>query len=215
MGGDHAPAVPWTARWPRRAPRASASISSGPRRVDRARAGAAPDAAALDVAVVDAPDVVEMAESPAQALRRKPRASIRVAAELVARGDAAALVSAGHTGATVWPRTRRSGCCRASIVPALAPVMPTAARGRPCCSTPGRRSSAGPQHLRAVRGDGRRVRPAGAGRRGPARRAAVDRGGGDEGQRADARGAPAAEGRRRCASSATSRRATSTAATPT
>src|SRR6185295_384456 len=49
------------------------------------------------VRVVDAPDVVGMAESPAAALRRKPRASIKVAAELVARGEAAALVSAGHT----------------------------------------------------------------------------------------------------------------------
>ena len=42
-----------------------------------------------------------MAEAPAAALRRKPRASIRVAADLVARGEAAALFSAGHTGATV------------------------------------------------------------------------------------------------------------------
>ena len=42
-----------------------------------------------------------MGESPAQALRRKPRASIKVAADLVARGEAAALFSAGNTGATV------------------------------------------------------------------------------------------------------------------
>jgi len=53
------------------------------------------------VRVVDAPDVVAMDESPAAALRRKPGASIRVAADLVARGESAALFSAGHTGATV------------------------------------------------------------------------------------------------------------------
>src|SRR3979490_3051756 len=53
------------------------------------------------VRVVDAPDVVTMEESPVAALRRKPSASIRVAADAVARGDAAALFSAGHTGATV------------------------------------------------------------------------------------------------------------------
>src|SRR5262245_41084325 len=53
------------------------------------------------VRVLHAEAVVEMAESPATALRRKPNASIRVAAETVARGDAAALFSAGHTGATV------------------------------------------------------------------------------------------------------------------
>ena len=61
-------------------------------------------------------DVVTMAESPAAALRRKPRASIKVAAEAVARGEAAALFSAGHTGATVMAATARSACCRASIV---------------------------------------------------------------------------------------------------
>ena len=53
-----------------------------------------------------------MAESPAAALRRKPSASIRVAAELVARGEAAALFSAGHTGATVMAAHGRSACCR-------------------------------------------------------------------------------------------------------
>jgi len=42
-----------------------------------------------------------MAESPSAALRRKPGASIRIAAQTVARGDAAGLFSAGHTGATV------------------------------------------------------------------------------------------------------------------
>src|SRR5205807_3099562 len=51
--------------------------------------------------VVDAPDVVAMDEAPSAALRRKPGASIRMAADIVARGEAAALFSAGHTGATV------------------------------------------------------------------------------------------------------------------
>src|SRR5215216_5939196 len=60
-----------------------------------------PDATTLSVAVVDAPDVIAMSDAPTASLRRKPRASIRVAAELVARGEAAALFSAGHTGATV------------------------------------------------------------------------------------------------------------------
>ena len=53
------------------------------------------------VRIVDAPDVVGMEESPSAALRRKPGASIRVAADAVARGEASALFSAGHTGATV------------------------------------------------------------------------------------------------------------------
>src|SRR5262245_60635185 len=55
---------------------------------------------ALQVRVIEAPDVVEMAET-SVAVRRKPRASIRIAADLVARHEADALFSAGHTGATV------------------------------------------------------------------------------------------------------------------
>jgi glycerol-3-phosphate acyltransferase PlsX len=83
------------------------------------------DAASLDVRVVDATDVIEMSESPAQALRRKPRASIRVAAELVARGEAAALVSAGHTGATVVAAHAAFGMLPGVDRPALAPSVPT------------------------------------------------------------------------------------------
>src|SRR5437588_261414 len=53
------------------------------------------------IRIVEATDVVAMEDSPAAALRRKPNASIKVAAEIVARGEASALFSAGHTGATV------------------------------------------------------------------------------------------------------------------
>src|SRR5581483_9377161 len=44
------------------------------------------------IRLVEATDVIAMDESPAAALRRKPRASIKIAAEAVARGEAAALV---------------------------------------------------------------------------------------------------------------------------
>jgi phosphate acyltransferase len=83
------------------------------------------DASSLDIEVIEAPDVVEMIESPAHALRRKPRASIRVAAERVARGDAAALVSAGHTGATVVAAHAAFGMLPGVDRPALAPSVPT------------------------------------------------------------------------------------------
>jgi glycerol-3-phosphate acyltransferase PlsX len=84
-----------------------------------------PDRDRLEVRVVDAPDVVDMAESPALALRRKPRASIRVAAEAVARGDADALVSAGHTGATVLAAHAAFGMLPGVDRPALATAVPT------------------------------------------------------------------------------------------
>src|SRR5713226_2873024 len=57
-----------------------------------------PDCDPRRVRLVDAPEVVTMEEEPAKALRRKPSASIKIAAEIVARGEASALFSAGHTG---------------------------------------------------------------------------------------------------------------------
>jgi phosphate acyltransferase len=81
------------------------------------------------VRIVDAPDVVGMEESPAAALRRKPKASIRVAADLVAHGDASALFSAGHTGATVIAAHAAFGMLPGVDRPALAATVPT--RGRP------------------------------------------------------------------------------------
>lgn len=51
------------------------------------------------VEIVHAPDVVEMAESPAVALRTKKKSSMRVAIDCVRDGSAQAAVSAGNTGA--------------------------------------------------------------------------------------------------------------------
>jgi glycerol-3-phosphate acyltransferase PlsX len=86
------------------------------------------DVDAARVKVVEAPDVVGMDETPAAALRRKPGASIRVAAEAVARGDAAALFSAGHTGATVMAALGAFGLLRGVDRPALAATVPTRTR---------------------------------------------------------------------------------------
>ena len=83
----------------------------------------------LDVQVADAPDCVGMAEAAAQALRRKPRASIRVAAEAVRDGRADALFSAGHTGASVMAAHAAFGLLPGVDRPALATIVPT--RGSP------------------------------------------------------------------------------------
>jgi glycerol-3-phosphate acyltransferase PlsX len=83
------------------------------------------DDSGLDVRIVDAPEWVDMCESPASALRRKPRASIRVAADAVARGEADALVSAGHTGATVMAAHAALGMLAGVDRPALAVMIPT------------------------------------------------------------------------------------------
>src|SRR5580765_1292464 len=81
-----------------------------------------------NVRIVDTPDVVGMEESPTAALRRKPAASIRVAADLVARGEASALFSAGHTGATVMAAHAAFGMLPGVDRPALAAVIPTRTR---------------------------------------------------------------------------------------
>jgi glycerol-3-phosphate acyltransferase PlsX len=66
-----------------------------------------------------------MDAAPAAALRRTPGASINVAAECVARGEAAALVSAGHTGATVMAAHAAFGMLPGVDRPALAATIPT------------------------------------------------------------------------------------------
>jgi len=87
-----------------------------------------PDVDRARVRIVDATDVIDMADSPAAALRRKPAASIKVAAEAVARGTAAALFSAGHTGATVMAAHGAFGMLTGVDRPALAATVPTRRR---------------------------------------------------------------------------------------
>ena len=84
-----------------------------------------PDWRSLDLEIVEAPDVIGMADAPMASLRRKPRASIRVAADLVASGQAATLFSAGSTGATVMAAHAAFGMIPGVDRPALAATIPT------------------------------------------------------------------------------------------
>jgi phosphate acyltransferase len=79
----------------------------------------------IDLEIIDAPDRIEMHESAAQALRRKPRASIRIAADAVRAGRADALFSAGHTGASVMAAHAAFGVLPGVDRPALATIIPT------------------------------------------------------------------------------------------
>lgn len=74
--------------------------------------------------IVDAPDVVEMHDEPAQAVRRKKGASLVVCADLVKEGRAAAMFSAGNTGAAVAVATLRLGRIPGIDRPAIASLMP-------------------------------------------------------------------------------------------
>lgn len=105
-----------------------------------------PDWPRLGLEIVEAPDVIGMADAPAATLRRKPSASIRVAADLVARKEAAALVSAGHTGATVVAAHAAFGMIAGVERPALAATIPT--RERPAVLLDaGANVECRPQHL--------------------------------------------------------------------
>ena len=83
------------------------------------------DTRRVDVRVIDTPEAVAMDESPSLALRRKPRASVRLAADEVAKGEAAAFFSAGHTGATLLAAHGAFGMVEGVDRPALATTIPT------------------------------------------------------------------------------------------
>ncbi|MGH9173417.1 MAG: phosphate acyltransferase PlsX [Vicinamibacterales bacterium] len=124
MGGDHAPArvVDGAVAAARQGIAVDLVGRSDCVREELARHA---DADSLDVRVIQAPDVIEMSESPAHAVRRKPKSSICVASELVATGEAVALISAGHTGAAVVAAHKAFGMLPGVDRPALAPSVPT------------------------------------------------------------------------------------------
>jgi glycerol-3-phosphate acyltransferase PlsX len=79
----------------------------------------------LGIEVRHASQVVTMAETPSHALRRKRDSSLRVAAELVREGDAAAFVSAGNTGAAMAISMFVIGVLPGVDRPAIAAVLPS------------------------------------------------------------------------------------------
>jgi len=80
------------------------------------------------IEVRHASQVVGMAESPSQALRRKRDSSLRVAAQLVKDGEAGAFVSAGNTGAAMAIAMFVIGVLPGVDRPALAAVLPNLRR---------------------------------------------------------------------------------------
>src|SRR6266849_5394089 len=79
------------------------------------------------VEIRHASQVVGMAESPSQALRRKRDSSLRVAAELVKEGECDALVSAGNTGAAMAIGMFVLGVLPGVDRPAIAAALPSLA----------------------------------------------------------------------------------------
>jgi glycerol-3-phosphate acyltransferase PlsX len=79
----------------------------------------------LPIEIVDAPEVIEMHEPPAAAVRRKRRSSIHLALQQVREGRAAAAVSAGNTGAAMGAALLVLGRIPAVERPAIAAILPT------------------------------------------------------------------------------------------
>ncbi len=76
------------------------------------------------IELVDAPDVVAMDDSPLSVLREKPDSSLSVCARLVQEGRAAAMVTAGNTGAAWVAAKSILGMIEGVDRPALAVVLP-------------------------------------------------------------------------------------------
>ncbi|HUX85620.1 MAG TPA: phosphate acyltransferase PlsX [Chloroflexota bacterium] len=100
----------------------------------------------LPVDIVDAPDQIDMAEHPVQAVRRRPGASMNVGIRLVKEGQADAFVTAGNTGAAVVAGLFGLGRLPSVERPALATVFPTA-KGHCLILDVGANSDCRPHHL--------------------------------------------------------------------
>jgi len=81
--------------------------------------------------IVAAEDVITMEEEPLVSLKRKPKASINVAMNLVRQKRADAVVSAGHSGAAMAAALLRLGRLKGIDRPAIGAVFPTMIAGKP------------------------------------------------------------------------------------
>lgn len=82
-----------------------------------------------DIEIIDAPEVIEMSESPTTAIRRKRNSSIATAMRMQREGDVQAVVSAGNTGAVVASSLLSLGRLRGIHRPAIAIFVPTRSGG--------------------------------------------------------------------------------------
>lgn len=88
-----------------------------------------PDSVNSSISIVHAEDVISMHDHATDALKKK-NSSIYVATELVREGKADAVVSAGHSGATMSLATLRIGRIDGIARPAIATLMPTVIDGQ-------------------------------------------------------------------------------------
>src|SRR5688572_23564734 len=76
------------------------------------------------ISIVDAAEVIEMDEPPAQAARHKRQSSIAVGLRMLKQGEAEAFVSAGNTGAVMAAAIMYVGRVRGIERPSLVGLLP-------------------------------------------------------------------------------------------
>ena len=122
LGGDNAPSevVAGAVSAARELPRDEILLVGDPFAIE-AELGSEPPA---NVSVRQSGGAVGMEEEPSAALRRRPDASVAVAAGMVRGGEADAVFSAGNTGATVAAALLGIGRLKGCRRPAIATVLP-------------------------------------------------------------------------------------------
>jgi len=147
MGGDHAPdevlkgAVLAVEAYP------VDILLVGKEEVIRERLRSLAPSAVSRFEIVDAREVVEMDDNALAPIRKKRNSSIRVCANLVAEKHADAMVSAGHTGASMTSAYMVLGTIEGVDRPALAAILPNA-KGHTVLLDVGANVDSKPAHLR-------------------------------------------------------------------
>ncbi len=98
------------------------------------------------ISIVEAEDVISMEDAATDAVKRK-ESSIYKAMELVKKGEADGVVSAGHSGATMTLATLRLGRLKGVQRPALVTLMPTKTGRRSVLLDVGANVDSKPEHL--------------------------------------------------------------------
>jgi glycerol-3-phosphate acyltransferase PlsX len=146
MGGDHAPTEP--VRGALAATRDDIRVQLVGDRSALIAALAAEQADESDrVQIVHAPEVITSAEDGARAVRAKPDSSVAVACRLVREGQAQAIVSPGHTGATMAASILYLRRVPGVLRPGIAVILPNP-EGPVVLIDAGANAEARPEHLR-------------------------------------------------------------------
>jgi phosphate acyltransferase len=129
MGGDHAPSeIVAGALRAREELGVDIFLVGDPQQIE----AALPSKTSLgQVEIVAAEEAIAMDEEPLNAVRRKRKASINVAMDLVKQQQADAVFSAGHSGAAMASALLRLGRLPGIERPAIGTVFPTIIAGKP------------------------------------------------------------------------------------